>query len=895
MKTMKPLLFSALFSLLLVSVGVQAVTCQNAIPPSNPDSIYTDHGNSTVTDTRTGLMWKHCVEGLTGAGCGTGSPVSFIWVDALTHAEGHSFAGYTDWRLPNIKELRSLVEECRVDPAINSALFPVNGASSRVWSGSPNTRGNAWYVDFEDGHVDGSNYSNDFHVRLVRSVSSPTPISVNGQCGVAVNVTSSNSPETGLCVSGIPTSVMTEDTRFSWMCSGLNGGKTASCSALRDIPAPIPVDGQCGVATMLTPSTPPEIGLCTSGGNPSPVITEDTRFSWMCSGLNGGKTASCSALRDIPVPIPVDGQCGVATMLTPSTPPEIGLCTSGGNPSPVITEDTRFSWMCSGLNGGKTASCSALRDIPVKAADFRISDIHAADCFFNRLETEVMVSPLSSAWNLPFQYPVYYRGPYGDLGYIGLDFSTTEKRFLHYANGVISDLGPVKNWLDNYKCNSDEKIVLDQMLENSGLHSDWAGPASHLVGKTYPVSSGYNLEKLYKDHIARIALGIWQSHKMRMEEQISAMTAITENIDNENTQWINYIESVKNHVDYGVALENLLGKNASNQKSFEKVATLVAVTVSAMNSTLKVGLEDDSGLIPIEDGYTEMLKALPSLLALAAGQKPEPKDVLLAALEGLKAKTSFAQADTLKTAVEVLQGGISCLGIEKGSFGLDQKVQCISGQAELIAKSGTRYLNAFRLHKNVKDINMKRYVIEYLDAYYRSAGDKEFFDLHFKKGLDAKLKEIIDAEWYNPVGLFGWDAYKKAMSEINNLGGMIDKQSTLFFELLGIDSYEYSPKMKINYTLPVLSSQDNLFKVDVQNLSQAGFLNLGTHPGSNSLRWKISGNAVITVKEDGRSAFIRFPSPGNYTLSVYEHFLGNDGKIHLLIKLENFIVQNSPY
>ena len=42
-------------ALCLLPVWAQAVTCQNGIPASNPDSIYTVHGDGTVTDTRTGL------------------------------------------------------------------------------------------------------------------------------------------------------------------------------------------------------------------------------------------------------------------------------------------------------------------------------------------------------------------------------------------------------------------------------------------------------------------------------------------------------------------------------------------------------------------------------------------------------------------------------------------------------------------------------------------------------------------------------------------------------------------------------------------------------------------------------------------------------------------------
>lgn len=158
-----------LLLLLLGAGNAQAVPCQNNLPASNPDSAYTDHGDGTVTDTRTGLMWKKCAEGLSGATCQTGTMQDFSWEDALARAVASTFAGYTDWRLPNVKELSSLVEDCRENPSINTNRFP-NSPGSFFWSGSPvaNNSRIAWGVSFYDGVTsnDLQTYSN--RVRLVR-------------------------------------------------------------------------------------------------------------------------------------------------------------------------------------------------------------------------------------------------------------------------------------------------------------------------------------------------------------------------------------------------------------------------------------------------------------------------------------------------------------------------------------------------------------------------------------------------------------------------------------------------------------------------------------------------------------------------------------------------------
>ena len=165
----------------LACTSVQAGTCQNNIPASNPDGAYTVHGDGTVTDTRTGLVWKQCKEGQSGTDCATGSAQSMTWTKALEHAKGHSFAGHADWRLPSVKELRSLVEECRISPAINDSIFQ-NDLPSSVWTGSPDaTSANlAWRVSFGGGEAVNGYRNGTYQVRLVRGEQSlaPSPASI---------------------------------------------------------------------------------------------------------------------------------------------------------------------------------------------------------------------------------------------------------------------------------------------------------------------------------------------------------------------------------------------------------------------------------------------------------------------------------------------------------------------------------------------------------------------------------------------------------------------------------------------------------------------------------------------------------------------------------------------
>ncbi|MCP3954446.1 MAG: DUF1566 domain-containing protein [Desulfobacterales bacterium] len=168
------------FTLILALSGLPGAvnaadqTCKSEIPASTPTSRFTDHGNGTVTDTQTELMWAKCPHELSGSGCATGSLIWYNWKEALDLADSSELAGYDDWRLPNIKELRSIVEEQCYSPAINLLVFPNTPAASNFWSASPvapNSRA-AWNVHFGFGYSVLNARKDNFNVRLVRSGSS---------------------------------------------------------------------------------------------------------------------------------------------------------------------------------------------------------------------------------------------------------------------------------------------------------------------------------------------------------------------------------------------------------------------------------------------------------------------------------------------------------------------------------------------------------------------------------------------------------------------------------------------------------------------------------------------------------------------------------------------------
>ncbi|MBP8295176.1 MAG: DUF1566 domain-containing protein [Burkholderiales bacterium] len=91
---------------------------------STPTSAFTVHGDDTATHNLTGLMWKRCVEGRSGASCATGAATPMTWSAAHAAAVADRTGGYADWRVPNRNELQSIIESCGWGPAINQTIFP---------------------------------------------------------------------------------------------------------------------------------------------------------------------------------------------------------------------------------------------------------------------------------------------------------------------------------------------------------------------------------------------------------------------------------------------------------------------------------------------------------------------------------------------------------------------------------------------------------------------------------------------------------------------------------------------------------------------------------------------------------------------------------------------------
>jgi len=130
-------------------------------PEGDFKNVFFKNHDNTVTDRATGLMWQQ-----------GGSSKPMTWQEAKAYVETvnrDAFAGYSDWRLPNVEELASLMErswqncDLFIDPVFDKA-------QRSIWSKDTRDMATAWKANFHMGIIIHFPKTADNFVRLVRSV-----------------------------------------------------------------------------------------------------------------------------------------------------------------------------------------------------------------------------------------------------------------------------------------------------------------------------------------------------------------------------------------------------------------------------------------------------------------------------------------------------------------------------------------------------------------------------------------------------------------------------------------------------------------------------------------------------------------------------------------------------
>ncbi len=135
--------FKLLLLTALLSLGAQPSLAQS--------------GDSIFYDPRTGLTWQQ-----------RGDDVLRSWEEAALFCRDIVLANKSDWRLPSVKELNSIVDRWRNSGAFNPIFFP--GTRSDYWSFTPSADNpnDAWAVNFGIGLVYTMLSTQKLHTRCVR-------------------------------------------------------------------------------------------------------------------------------------------------------------------------------------------------------------------------------------------------------------------------------------------------------------------------------------------------------------------------------------------------------------------------------------------------------------------------------------------------------------------------------------------------------------------------------------------------------------------------------------------------------------------------------------------------------------------------------------------------------
>jgi len=144
------------------------------IGPTAPATFSSDY---TTTDNTAGLIWKSCVEGLSGPACASGTAAQYaLSPDAATPAcnalnaanGGFGYAGRTTWRLPTIEEIKTIINFDGSSPTVTGAAFPATPAfahwTSSTYAPSPTS---SWTVNFGIGGTTSTLQTAALYVRCV--------------------------------------------------------------------------------------------------------------------------------------------------------------------------------------------------------------------------------------------------------------------------------------------------------------------------------------------------------------------------------------------------------------------------------------------------------------------------------------------------------------------------------------------------------------------------------------------------------------------------------------------------------------------------------------------------------------------------------------------------------
>jgi hypothetical protein len=142
-------------------VAASASLLSNASPGA-PASQYDpyDAASTTIHDRRTGMTWQRNAAGCPGC----------TWAQALAYCDSLSLATFSDWRLPTVKELATIVDYRATSPAVDVNAFPGTATADSYWTSTAVSgfSNKAWLVQMRGYLANGVDPTGVAHARCVR-------------------------------------------------------------------------------------------------------------------------------------------------------------------------------------------------------------------------------------------------------------------------------------------------------------------------------------------------------------------------------------------------------------------------------------------------------------------------------------------------------------------------------------------------------------------------------------------------------------------------------------------------------------------------------------------------------------------------------------------------------
>jgi hypothetical protein len=238
-----------------------------------PDPRFIDHGDNTTTDNLTGLMWANNANLLGTDDAdndtdGTAGDGAVTWQHALDYIKklnSEHYLNYTDWRLPNTRELRSLADYELYGPALPLNYPFTNVRSFNYYWSSTSSAGsthNAWTVGMSLGYVGYGNKANSNFVWPVRA----------GQVGHSIITTTTTTVGSTTTVPTTTTVLITTTSIISSTTTSTGGGSTTTTASSGSTTT------STGGATTTTPVTTTAPATTTT----TPVATTTTTTTGIC-------------------------------------------------------------------------------------------------------------------------------------------------------------------------------------------------------------------------------------------------------------------------------------------------------------------------------------------------------------------------------------------------------------------------------------------------------------------------------------------------------------------------------------------------------------------------------------------------------------------------------------